>query len=76
MNVSKTNDICRAVRLGLTRPFEPSGPRRAWVLVLGLMAILAWQRGFAREDATIDTTYKNAAASGMHEERQFVYFYW
>lgn len=51
------------------------------VLLAGIVAIVVWQMGFTRDgadakDVKIDETYKVTAASGMHNDAYFVYFYW
>lgn len=46
------------------------------MLFAGIVAIVAWQWGFAFHDAKIDDTYRNSAASGMHNDVYFVYFLW
>jgi hypothetical protein len=66
----------RSTRAFLRRAFAPRGPRRRWVLVVGLLTIVIWQWGFASSRAKIDDTYKLTASSGLHNEQYFVYFYW
>ena len=58
-------------------------PRRLRVLRLcalltGLLAILAWQWGFARHGSELraDDGYHFSASSGTHEASRFVYFYY
>jgi hypothetical protein len=35
-----------------------------------------WQAGFAARTASVDASYKMTASSGMHNERNFVFFWW
>jgi len=68
--------IWRTIRYLLLRATAPRGKRRKLVLFTGILAIVAWQYGFTRHDAKIDTTYRITAASGMHNDVYFVYFFW
>ena len=58
------------------RASAPHGRRRRWVLVVGLLAIVLWQLSFTVAGAKVDTKYQNTAASGIHNDSNFVYFYW
>ena len=40
----------------------------------GLVTIVAWQLGISAQSAKLDNTYRNWAASGMHQDASFVYF--
>lgn len=63
--------LARRLRLLLRRPFRKR-PRRLWVLLAGLTAILVWQRNFVGAD--LKTGYKFTHSSGVHRESNFVYF--
>lgn len=68
--------IWRTIRYVLLRATAARGKRHPLVLVVGIVAIVAWQYGFTAPDVKFDTTYRNTAASGMHNDAYFVYFYW
>jgi len=56
----------------LRRPSR--GPRRASVLLLGLVLITVWQRDFYRHASALDDRYVHRESTGMNEEWRFVYF--
>jgi hypothetical protein len=66
----------RTIRYLLLRATAPRGPRRKIVLFAGVLSIVAWQWSFARHDAKLDDTYRITAASGMHNDPYFMYFFW
>ena len=68
--------IWRTIRYVLLRATAARGPRRKVVLFVATLAIVAWQWGFAFHDAKVDETFRNTAASGMHNDVYFVYFLW
>lgn len=68
--------IWRTIRYVLLKATAPRGPRRKLVLFASILAIIAWQWGFAFHDAKIDNKYKMSAASGMHNDAYFVYYFW
>ncbi|MDB4997011.1 MAG: hypothetical protein JWM74_4443 [Myxococcaceae bacterium] len=68
--------VWRTIRYLLLRATSARGPRRKLVLFAGILAIVAWQWGFALHDAKVDDTYRNTAASGMHNDVYFVYYLW
>lgn len=47
---------------------------RAIVLVIGLVLIPIWQKGFLASDANIDANYKVTASTGINREQQFFFF--
>jgi hypothetical protein len=63
-------------RVSLVRAVRPRGPRRLAVLLLVTAAIGWWQYGFARHEATLDKRYRNLAASGVHQDPRFTYFFY
>jgi hypothetical protein len=75
-DVNAAARVWRTIRYVLLRATAARGPRKKLVLFAGIVAIIAWQWGFAFHDAKIDDTYRNTAASGMHNDVYFVYFLW
>ena len=68
--------LWRNFRYVMLTACAPRGPRNRWVLLVGMVAIVIWQLGFSRDERNLDATYTVTAASGMHNDRHFVYFYW
>lgn len=64
----------RAARAGFARGVAPRGKRSLLVLVTTLLILVMWQTSFAKTEAKLDTTYQISAASGVHWDRNFVYF--
>lgn len=64
----------RLARVVVTRPLGPRGKRSLAVLLAGLIAIVAWQSSFAGGRAKLDNSFRITAASGVHYDRNFVYF--
>lgn len=58
---------------GALAQFVPR-PRRRVALLMGLVAIAAWQSTFVLARGRLDPTYRNRAAGGLTEESRFVYF--
>ena len=52
---------------------KPKPKRRVWVLLLGLVTILAWQHGFTSNDAQITDEYRVTASSGRQYESSFFF---
>ncbi len=53
---------------------EGSGRRSRWVLVLGLLLIVSWQRGMMNAPTHRDDTMKLTASTGVHDEPRFFFF--
>ena len=70
------NRVWRMFRWLLLRATAARGKRRPVVLVLSILALVTWQYSFSLPSAKIDARYKNQAASGMHNDQFFVYFFW
>jgi hypothetical protein len=66
----------RAVSGFMLRASGPHGKRRRFVLLAGIVAIVAWQMSFTRLDTKLDRSYVMGAASGMHNDQMFMYFFW
>lgn len=66
----------RKVRLLLTRPLGARGKRYLSVLFAGLLAIVLWQGAFASPRSKVDDSYKITAASGVHHDKLFTYFFY
>ena len=47
---------------------------RIGALVVGLLALVWWQAGFASPSAVVDARYKVTASTGINREPQFVFF--
>lgn len=59
--------------MGRNRAFAGRAAR-VMVLVLGLVTIWNWQKGFLATDAKIDTNYQVTASTGINREQQFFFF--
>jgi hypothetical protein len=64
----------RAARVAFNRPIGARGARRASFLVAGFLTIIFWQLAFVGRKAFVDDAFKITAASGVHQEKDFVYF--
>jgi len=71
---SKLRQTWGLLVVSVRRSATGSQHRSVWVLVAALIVICGWQYGFSRRSAFLDSTYRNAAASGVHDDGKFVYF--
>jgi hypothetical protein len=46
------------------------------VLLLGLLAIVVWQAGFARSPGSLPDSHRMSASTGLNSEYRFVYFFY
>ena len=49
---------------------------RVLVLVVGLLTIVRWQRGFQEPNAKFDYTQRVTAPTGLNEDRRFFFYLW
>jgi len=66
----------RFIRLDRQRELLSSPRVRLAALVLGCTLIVAWQFGLLTAAATHDPKWRVTSATGLHNENEFVYFYY